>query len=580
MSKFKKYVYILLITMAINFIAPSINAMADILNNNENTVVVDNYQNNKLNVEEKNLKYENVNNDLENNKSIYNSEFQSFNTSIFQEKSSSVIEGMIENITTPHKLTGDFFVKGYFVSTHSITRVEVFIDGNKIGEARYGVERRDIGSKYQYPNSINSGFEFPARGISNGSHELKAVATNSEGTSKESIVTIIVNNSKTSIMGAGILKREQMANFLHKNNSDKSMSYILNFVDLVISEASLEGINHDILFSQIMNETAFLKFTGDVKEEQNNFAGIGATGNGEPGNSFPSIQIGIRAVVQHLKAYASSEPLKMGLVDPRFNYVQRESAPYVEYLGIKENPNYKGWASAKEYGYRLLSVRSNVNSESSELKYSYLTDFKISGQAKVGNNITLVAQADKSSGIYYRFEILESGSNVWKVVGDWSSSNTIEYTPIKSGKYKFKVSIRGNSTIVDDHRIVDVDVINTISKISTINISGDKIVGEKLTFEAKGTPETDTLYRLWMCNRSTNTWILLSDWSTKNIVDYTPTKAGNYTFVAHVKHKTSNKNEEDDYKSLDVNVLKQEAKVQTINISGNKMVGEKLTFEA
>ena len=48
------------------------------------------------------------------------------------------------------------------------------------------------------------------------------------------------------------------------------------------------------------------------------------------------------------------------------------------------------------------------------------------------------------------------------------------------------------------------------------------MVGSKLTMSAKGTPEADTLYKLWVCDRSTNTWIVLSDWSTKNKIDYTP----------------------------------------------------------
>ena len=637
MSKLKRYAYILLIAMSIELIVPSIKAMAIVTNNtkNENTVSFNNLENDERNIngssviDTTTLENENIDNNLDKDNNLKPSnevqnsdvsslqdegqdpdssnlqeqvldssvrtlqdEAQSFdigevkdeaqnsNVSVLKQRSASVIEGTIENITSPHKLTADFFVKGYFVSTNTITKVEVFIDGKKIGDAKYGLARQDIGDKYKYPNSANSGFEFPVRGVSDGSHELKVIATNSEGIKKESTASITTNNSKKSIMGMGTLKKEQMVNFLHRNNPSKPMSYILNFVDLVISEAALEGVDHDVLFSQIMNETAFLKFTGDVKEEQNNFAGIGATGNGNPGNSFPSIQIGIRAVVQHLKAYASAEPLKMGVVDPRFNYVQRESAIFVEHLGIKENPNYKGWATAKEYGYRLLSMIDNVRNESSSLRYSYLTQFSNNGQAKLGEKVTLTATANQSSGISYKFEVLESGSDTWKTIGDWSSKNTLEYIPAKTGNHKFKVSIRSIDSTVDDYKTLDLNVITTKSKVKSLNISGNRVIGSPITMTASADPSDSTLYKLWVCDRSTNTWTVLSDWSTKNAVNYTPSKAGRYTFTVHVKHKSSTSNVEDDYKSVDVDVIKPISKVSSLTVTGNKVAGSKLTMSA
>ena len=51
-----------------------------------------------------------------------------------------------------------------------------------------------------------------------------------------------------------------------------------------------------------MKETGFLQFGGDVSVEQFNFAGIGTTGGGVPGNSYPDVRTGVRAQIQHLKA--------------------------------------------------------------------------------------------------------------------------------------------------------------------------------------------------------------------------------------------------------------------------------------
>ena len=95
---------------------------------------------------------------------------------------------------------------------------------------------------------------------------------------------------------------------------------------------------------------------GDVKASQCNFAGLGATGGGATGATFKDVRTGIRAHVQHLKAYANDEPLNNKLVDPRFGYVDRGCAPYVEWLGQKENPDGKGWATAKGYGQSIVSM--------------------------------------------------------------------------------------------------------------------------------------------------------------------------------------------------------------------------------
>ena len=62
---------------------------------------------------------------------------------------------------------------------------------------------------------------------------------------------------------------------------------------------------------------------------QFNFAGIGTTGGGVAGVSYPDVRTGIRAQVQHLKAYACEEALNQDCVDTRFDLVARGSAPYV-----------------------------------------------------------------------------------------------------------------------------------------------------------------------------------------------------------------------------------------------------------
>ena len=131
---------------------------------------------------------------------------------------------------------------------------------------------------------------------------------------------------------------------------------IRDFCQIYYEEAVAEGIKAEVAFVQAMKETGWLQFTGAVKAEQYNFAGMGATGNSVSGESFKDVREGVRAQIQHLKAYGSTKSLNQTCVDNRFKYVERGSAIYVEWLSIPNNPKKKGWAAAKGYGVDIVKM--------------------------------------------------------------------------------------------------------------------------------------------------------------------------------------------------------------------------------
>ena len=135
-------------------------------------------------------------------------------------------------------------------------------------------------------------------------------------------------------------------------------STLEQFCLLYLEEAHAEGVRAEVAFAQAMKETGWLQYGGIVQIDQFNFAGIGALDGNSSGNcaSFPDVRTGIRAQIQHLKAYASNEALVNAQVDPRFHLVTRGSAPYVEWLGQKENPTGAGWATSTNYGYSIVSM--------------------------------------------------------------------------------------------------------------------------------------------------------------------------------------------------------------------------------
>ena len=139
-------------------------------------------------------------------------------------------------------------------------------------------------------------------------------------------------------------------------------STLEEFCQIYYEEAEKEGIKAEVAFAQAMKETGWLQFKGDVKAEQYNFAGMGATGNRVTGESFKDVREGVRAQIQHLKAYGSTKDLNQTCVDNRFKYVERGCSIYVEWLGIPNNPKNKGWAAADGYGVDIVKMVQKMKS--------------------------------------------------------------------------------------------------------------------------------------------------------------------------------------------------------------------------
>ena len=264
----------------------------------------------------------------------------------------------------------------YLTATGSSNNSNVNQQSQSNGYNQKWIVAFDSNQNIKLVSGLNSTLVIDVSGgkISNGSN-IQLYTSNNSAAQKWvfEYISKDVQVSLTKIMGTSQTSVAQMVRYYKANASgydtfkakyegkyDGSLAKggartIEQFAQIFYEEANAEGVKAEIAFTQCMKETGFLKYGGDVLPNQYNFAGIGATG-GVHGAKFKNVRTGIRAQVQHLKAYASTSPLKNACVDPRFNYVTRNTAPYVEWLGIKENPNGHGWASAKNYGYDIVGM--------------------------------------------------------------------------------------------------------------------------------------------------------------------------------------------------------------------------------
>ena len=126
-------------------------------------------------------------------------------------------------------------------------------------------------------------------------------------------------NLSREILGKGQLSAVQLADFFITNNEHVEKEFILKFADYYIQEASMENINSDVAFAQMCLETGFLRFGGLVQPDFHNYCGRGAMDAEHPGEKFETEQLGVRAHIQHLQAYATTQEVQLNnqLIEPR-----------------------------------------------------------------------------------------------------------------------------------------------------------------------------------------------------------------------------------------------------------------------
>ncbi|MBQ0050761.1 MAG: glucosaminidase domain-containing protein [Treponema sp.] len=158
------------------------------------------------------------------------------------------------------------------------------------------------------------------------------------------------------LLGTGIKSPVQLADFFISHNPEYGKTEILKMAEVYVAEAAMENINSDAAFVQMCLETGFLRYGNLVQPEWNNFCGLGAMGPEHPGEIFETMEIGVRAHIQHLQAYATTAEVELNnpLVDPRYSWPHktRNAKTVFELAGT--------WATDKEYGFKLDNLLSEL----------------------------------------------------------------------------------------------------------------------------------------------------------------------------------------------------------------------------
>jgi hypothetical protein len=168
-------------------------------------------------------------------------------------------------------------------------------------------------------------------------------------------------------MGASRLTAAQLAAWFNLRLPRPSGAYsaavpVETLTRIFLEEGATEGVTGDVAFVQSIVETGWFRFGGPVAGWMNNLGGIGTTDRSSSPAVFRDARTGIRAQIQHLRAYADPRaqacrvpPLSFPCEDPRFNLVvPKGSAPNWNDLGNGK------WAASSTYAASILSLYSEA----------------------------------------------------------------------------------------------------------------------------------------------------------------------------------------------------------------------------
>ena len=412
--------------------------------------------------------------------------------------------------------------------------------------------------------------------------------------------TFTVSNVKTNILTSTdpkvpnvepyIIDKNQMKNYMLAANKEsagyyrkipKTSSYVDMFINTLIEEAAVEGVRPDIVLAQILLETGNLTHPGDVFPAQNNYGGIGATGNGVSGNYFDSIRLGIRVNIQHLLAYSTPSTFipKNAIVDPRFYYVNRGISPSLEELGAYENINRGGWAYSPQYGQKILGIMTKIKNTPNTafvVNTAEPIDFNEFSVKKVFNNSTNgtnpldmiespnILLNDKvrmaiaaTSDVEAKFDVVLNGVSVFST--PYSADLVAYFIPKQDGIYTFTASIRkkGATTGISNSKILQIGGVSGVQTISFANVtmsSSPYYVNQPLYFY----PTVDAAYlneaeyKLQEFNGTSYTD--LTAWSNSQEIFTIPSTIGTHKYKVVVRNKL-NPTVITDFRDFSINVV-------------------------
>ncbi|GIM30237.1 hypothetical protein CPJCM30710_29030 [Clostridium polyendosporum] len=195
----------------------------------------------------------------------------------------------------------------------------------------------------------------------------------------------------------------------------------------------------------------------------------------------------------------------------------------------------------------------------------------------IGQDVRLKANVAGGKDILYKFTIFDG--KTWKVVQDYSASDTYLWKPASVGSYRLWVDVKDKSSPnrVDSFREINY----TIKDFEFYSITTDKpspqTLGNKIKVTANTSGGQDWLYRFTIFDGYT--WKMVQDYSENNIYYFSPAKEGNYRIWVDVKNRYSN-NAVDKFREINYTIKNFDFSSITTDKPSAQTVGNKIKVTA
>lgn len=204
------------------------------------------------------------------------------------------------------------------------------------------------------------------------------------------------------------------------------------------------------------------------------------------------------------------------------------------------------------YGVDIKEVASKRDSDIS--KYvpikiqpsipAELESLEIKGTKEARTPHTITAKATGVNGVLYRFHVKDASTGRWTTIQDYSSKNSVDWMPEKTGNYSYAVHVKDAKSFEDREAQSSKSIIVEPLKpaiVESLELEGSKYEKKNHVITAKATSTNGVLYRFHVKDWSTGRWRVIQDYSTKNTVNWKPDHIGKYSYLVAVKDKNSEK---------------------------------------
>ncbi|NFG00449.1 beta-N-acetylglucosaminidase [Clostridium sporogenes] len=439
-------------------------------------------------------------------------------------------------------------IDGEIESISKIKLAYVYIDNNNVGQAKLNeleFKENTYKTKLEYNKDISS--------LKDGVYNLKILAIDEQDNKEEKEISIKIKRNQEEVSDNRVNIYEEQLVENDKNIVQRNLEY--DNVKISSTEKALTTVYNKATISNLevsLNGTVVT----NGKLEQGKTYTIKGNGNSANGVLYQFwIKDPYTQVWQMIRDYGTGNSM---------NWTPTRTGKYLVGIHVKDKNSKERLDDHKyvEYNVEQNSSKATISNLEVSLNGTIVTN----GKLEQGKTYTIKGNGNSSNGVLYQFWIKDPYTQVWQMIRDYGTGNSMNWTPTRTGKYLVGIHVKDKNSKerLDDHKYVEYNVEQSSSKatISNLEVSLNGTVvangkleqGKTYTIKGNGNSANGVLYQFWIKDPYTQVWQMIRDYGTGNSMNWTPIGAGKYLVGIHVKDKNS-KERLDDHKYVEYNAI-------------------------